>query len=102
MGNTHRKSNTIPHNPLFFDSGLSGMVSQNLRAQAAVLLPAPYLEAGGFFDVPPRIRISAEEFQLYLYLSTVPPALTLLYIGNFKIQRFKKSLRALTLKYSAV
>jgi hypothetical protein len=75
VGNTHRKSNTIPHNPLFFDSGLSGMVSQNLRAQAAVLLPAPYLEVGGFFDVPPRIHFSAEEFQLYLYLSMVPPAL---------------------------
>ena len=62
------------------DIETSGKVSQNLRAQAAVLLPAPYLEEGGFFDTPQRIRISAEEFQLCLYLSMVPPALTLLYM----------------------
>lgn len=68
------------------------MVSQNLRAQAAVLLPAPYLEEGGFFDVPPRIRISAEEFQLCLYVSMVPPAFTLLYMGNFKKLQVQKIL----------
>ena len=39
---TQIKSNTIPHNLLSFDSGLSGMVSQDLRVQAAALLPAPY------------------------------------------------------------
>lgn len=68
------------------------MVSQNLRAQATVLLPAPYLEEGGFFDVPPRIRISAEEFQLCLYVSMVPPAFTLLYMGNFKKLQVQKIL----------
>ena len=68
------------------------MVSQNLRAQAAVLLPAPYLEEGEFFDVPPRIRISAEEFQLCLYVSMVPPAFTLLYMGNFKKLQVQKIL----------
>ena len=62
------------------DSGTSGKVSQNLWAQAEVLLPAPYLEEGGFLDTPLRIRISAEEFQLRLYLSMVPPALSLLYM----------------------
>ena len=62
MGNTHRKSNTIPDIPLSFDSGTSGMVSENLRAQVVSQLPAPYLEAGGFFDFHPRIRISAEGF----------------------------------------
>lgn len=68
------------------------MVSQNLRAQATVLLPAPYLEEGGFFDVPPRIRISAKEFQLCLYVSMVPPAFTLLYMGNFKKLQVQKIL----------
>ena len=68
------------------------MVSQNLRAQAAVSLPAPYLEEGGFFDVPPRIRISADEFQLCLYVSMVPPAFTLLYMGNFKKLQAQKIL----------
>ena len=68
------------------------MVSQNLMAQATVLLPAPYLEEGGFFDVPPRIRISAEESQLCLYVSMVPPAFTLLYMGNFKKLQVQKIL----------
>lgn len=36
-----RKNDTIANNPLFFDSRLSGMVSKNLRVQAAQLLPAP-------------------------------------------------------------
>ena len=54
------------------------MVSENLRAQVVSQLPAPYLKMGGFFGIPPRIRISAEEFQLCLYVSIIPPALTLL------------------------
>ena len=88
----YRKSNTVLQKPPFSDSGLCRAVSKILRAQAAVLLPAPYLEAGGFFDVPPRIRISAEEFQLCLYVSMVPPAFTLLYMGNFKKLQVQKIL----------
>jgi hypothetical protein len=76
--NTRRKSNTIPDIPLSFDSGTSGMVPENLRAQVVSQLPAPYLEAGGLFGILPRACISAEEFQLYHYLSIVPPAFTLL------------------------
>jgi len=41
---TYRNNNTIPHNPLLFDSGLSGTVSKKLRVQEALRLPVPFFD----------------------------------------------------------
>ena len=44
MGKSYRNNNTIPHNPLRFDSGLSGTVSKKLRVQETHRLPVPFFD----------------------------------------------------------
>ena len=43
-GKNHRNYNTIPHNPLLFDSGLSEMLSKKTRAQEVHWLLVPLFD----------------------------------------------------------
>ena len=46
----YRKSNTVLQKPPFSDSGLCRAVSKSLKAQAAVLLLAPYMKQEVLLD----------------------------------------------------
>ena len=51
MEKSRRKSNTIPHNALCFDSVLSGMVSKKMGVQEDIYLPAPFFEVAEVYFV---------------------------------------------------
>ena len=89
----YRKNNTVLQKPPFSDSGLCRAVSKKLKAQAAVLLPAPDFAMVEVSDVPLKSISSARGNRFYIYSSMVPPAEYFVDLLLLLHYRFRKSFR---------